>query len=175
MKQLVLVACGMLLLTACTAQEKIEENKIVWLSFEEAVALGEKAPKKLLIDVYTDWCGWCKRMDKTTFADSLVIKEINEHFYPVKLDAESKDTVRFRDQVFVYKPEYKANEIALSLLNGKMSYPSYVFLDETFNMISPVAGYKTPEQMMPLLDYFSDNIYKKKEWEQYLSEIGSVK
>ena len=95
---------GLLLLFAasCTAQESADSPAasidqpsgspaIRWLSFEEAVALHAVEPKKLFIDVYTDWCGWCKRMDKTTFVDSAVASELGGHFYAVKLNAERKE------------------------------------------------------------------------------------
>ncbi len=159
----------------CQPNPKDDNTSVIkWMSFEEAVLKGGKEPKKLFIDVYTDWCGWCKKMDKTTFQDAKIADEINKHFYPVKLDAERKDTVRFRDKIFVFKPEFKAHELAIALLNGQMGYPTYVFLDENFAMISPISGYQTVEQLLPTLRYFSDNIYKNKQWDDYLKELSSV-
>lgn len=141
---------------------------VQWMSFEEAVNLSEKEPKKLFIDVYTHWCGWCKKMDKTTFTEPDVVKLLNEKFYPVKLDAETRDTIRFRDKVFKYVAEYKANELAISLLNGKMGYPSYVLLDESFSMLTPaIQSYLTKEDLMPVLKYYGENIFKEKSWEEY--------
>jgi len=167
MKHLSILLCSLILFSACSAQERASEEPIRWLSFEEAVALNEKAPKKMIIDVYTGWCGWCKKMDKTTFMDPDVATAINGSFYAVKLDAERKDTVTFRNQEFVYKPEYKSHELAIALMNAKMSYPTYVFLDEGFAMISPVPGYKTRDEMLQLLGYISSDAYKTKTWEQF--------
>jgi thioredoxin-related protein len=180
MKHLIAASCFLAVINSCSAQEekagtrdgKAADVEIHWLSFEDAVARSEQAPRKLFIDVYTDWCGWCKRMDKTTFRDTAVVRELNQHFYAVKLDAERKDTVRFRDNIFVYKPEYKSHELALSLLNGKMSFPTYVFLDEQFGMISPVAGYKSADDLMRLLNYFAGDLYKTMSWEEYLAGAG---
>ncbi len=182
MKYLSVIALFMMSFCACSAQEEpsdqvlaevVNDGEIRWLSFEEAVSLSEQTPKKLFIDVYTDWCGWCKRMDKTTFSDPDVAREINRHFYPVKLDAERKDTVRFRENVFVYRAEYKAHELALSLLNGKMGYPTYVFLDDGFGMISPVSGFKSVDDMLPLLSYYGGDVYKTTPWEEYLAGVRS--
>ena len=53
---------------------------VKWYSLEEAVALQKKKPKKIFIDMYTDWCGWCKRMDATTFTDPAVSAYLNENF-----------------------------------------------------------------------------------------------
>jgi thioredoxin-related protein len=171
---------GLLLLFAasCTAQESADSPAasvdqpsgspaIRWLSFEEAVALHAVEPKKLFIDVYTDWCGWCKRMDKTTFVDSAVASELGGHFYAVKLNAERKDTVRFRDQVFAFRPEYKTHELALALLNGKPGYPTFVFLNESLGMIAPVPGYRQAGDMATLLRYYRTDAYKTKSLEEY--------
>ena len=111
--QLISVFCLLAMVSSCEAQTnsdgnggmgKIErsEEGIKWISFEEAVMLSEKTPKKLFIDVYTSWCGWCKKMDATTFKEKEVVSFINENFYPVKLNAETRDTIRFREKEFKY-------------------------------------------------------------------------
>jgi thioredoxin-related protein len=170
--------------TSCNAQpENTKTNgdpsstdAVQWMSFEEAVAKSGQHPKKIFIDVYTSWCGWCKKMDATTFKEAEVAQFLNENFYPVKLNAETKDTIRFRDKEFRYIPEYKANELAVSLLNGKMGYPSYVLLDEKFTMMTPpVQSYLTKENLMPILDYFGSEIFKTKTWEEYEAEKTSDK
>ena len=158
-----------LLITACfhSGNAQTQGQKIHWMSFEEAVAMNKTAPRKLFIDVYTEWCGWCKRMDATTFRDSAVVDYMNRNFYAVKLDAERKDTVIFDNKPFVFKAEYKSHELALALLNGQMSYPSFVFLDEKFALLSPLAGFQTVDQLMKALLYFGGNIYQQKSWEEY--------
>nr|HMT30281.1 DUF255 domain-containing protein [Bacteroidia bacterium] len=129
------------LFSSCEAQTSSKEIKndpdgIQWISFEQAVKLNEKNPKKIFIDVYTHWCGWCKKMDATTFKEDTVVKYINENYYAVKLDAETKDTIRFKDKEFKYVADYKANELAISLLSGKMGYPSYVLMDEKYSLMT---------------------------------------
>jgi thioredoxin-related protein len=175
---LVLLMAGFVLpLTSCNGQISGDGDDghlandpegIQWVSFEEAVKLSEKNPKKLFIDVYTNWCGWCKKMDATTFKEAEVVKFINANFYPVKLNAETRDTIRFRDKEFKYVPEYKANELALSLLSGKMGYPSYVLLDEQFALLSPpVQSYLEKKDLMPIITFYGSNIYKTQSWEEY--------
>ncbi|HTB31563.1 MAG TPA: DUF255 domain-containing protein, partial [Bacteroidia bacterium] len=46
-----------------------DDKEIHWVNFDEAVKLNEKHPRKILIDVYTQWCGWCKKMDASTYTD----------------------------------------------------------------------------------------------------------
>jgi len=144
------------------------------MSFEQAVEKNKTEPKKIFVDVYTHWCGWCKRMDATTFKDPAVVDYMNKNYHAVKLDAETKDTVHFQGHDFIYRQENRANEIALSLLNNRMSYPTSVYLDEKVSMLSPVPGYLTVEQIMPILKFYGDNIYKSKTWEDYSKEIMSA-
>lgn len=164
----ILLFSAVILSTSCSAQtEKSSASGIQWMSFEQAVALNDKAPRKIFIDVYTGWCGWCKKMDMSTFKDSSVVNYINQHYYAVKLDAETRDTIRFRDKVFVYKPDFKANELAVSLLNGKMGYPSFVVMDEQYGILTPLSGYQTVPELVPVLTYFGTNTYKTTKWEDY--------
>ena len=67
-------------------------QEINWISIEEAEIANKKEPRKVFIDVYTDWCGWCKKMDASTFEDPQIIKYLNENYYCVKLDGEDKNT-----------------------------------------------------------------------------------
>ena len=82
--------------------EKEGTEKINWLTFEEAVAKAEKKDKPLFIDVYTTWCGWCKVMDRNTFTDPGIIKEINKNFYAVKFNAETRDTINSHGKQFIF-------------------------------------------------------------------------
>ncbi|HRC33107.1 MAG TPA: thioredoxin, partial [Bacteroidia bacterium] len=110
---------------------------------------------------------YCDSAIMTAFFDSNVVNYMSQYFYAVKMDAESRDSVTFGDHTFTYMPDQKANELAISLLNGKMSYPTFVIMDENIKLLSPVAGYQTAPQMMPILKYFGDNIYLKQNWEEY--------
>ncbi len=140
-------------------------EKIKWYSFQEAVELGKKKPKKVFIDVYTEWCGWCKRMDATTFSDPVISKLMNKYFYPVKLDAEMKDSVRFNNVTFVNPNPENArspHQLAYALLKGQMGYPTSVLLNEKFEMIQPLSGYLTTEALEPILEYIGGGYPEKK-------------
>ncbi|MEO8150626.1 MAG: DUF255 domain-containing protein [Bacteroidia bacterium] len=170
--------CFLMLLGSlgCNAQTSEHAGqKIKWMSFTQAVEANKKQPKKIFIDIYTGWCGWCKKMDATTFLNDTVANYMNEKFYAVKMDAENKDTIMFNDHQFFFMPEYKANSLALSLLNGKMSYPTFVVMDEKVQLLSPVAGYQTVPQIMPVLKYFGDNIYLNQNWTDYSNSLTPTK
>ncbi|MFS4416761.1 thioredoxin family protein [Maribacter sp. 2307ULW6-5] len=146
-------------------------QEVQWLSFEEAVALAdtEENPKKVFIDVYTDWCGWCKKMDKDTFQNAEVAQYMQEKFYMVKLDGEGKEPIEFKGQTFKFVPSGRKgyHELAAALMQNRLSYPTTIFLDEEMNMLSPVPGYQKPEPFLNIARYFGDDIYKEKDWKTY--------
>ena len=141
------------------------------MSMEEAYALTltESTPKKIFIDVYTDWCGWCKRMDKATFQNPEVAAYMNEHYYNVKFDAEQKESIEILGNTFEFVPQGNRgyHELAAALLNGKMSYPTVIFMNGKFEMLSPVPGYQEAGPFMDIAKYFGDNIYTEKSWQDY--------
>lgn len=167
-----LVWIAVLLLAAAP----LKAQELQWMSWEEAVALvqSEQQPKKIFVDVYTDWCGWCKRMDKDTFQDPEVAAYMRENFYMVKLDAEQQEPILYKGQTFSFVPSGRRgyHELAAALLQGRMSYPTVVFLDEQLNMLSPVPGYQQPEAFMKVARYFGDNIYKDQDWKSYSGQEG---
>jgi len=149
-----------------------EEATIKWYSWEEAIKLNKKKKKKFFVDLYTDWCGWCKKMDATTFKDPVIAEYMNENFYPIKFDAETSDTITVNGQEFVNpKPGARrsSHQLAVALLNGKMSYPSFAFLDEEVKLITVLPGYNPPEKLEPVLHYISDGAYKKESYQDFFN------
>ena len=167
-----LLAAG-LAFTAFTFISKNESpaEKVKWLTWQEAAELNKKTPKKIMVDVYTDWCGWCKVMDRETFTDEKVAEYLSKNFYCVKLDAEMKEAIDFNGHKFEYIANQGRNGVhtlAYSLLDGNMGYPSIVYLTETFERVSISPGYKKPDQLMNELKYTAEEIYKKQSWNEYV-------
>lgn len=128
-----------------------KEGELTWLTIEQASELGVKGnKKKFLVDVYTDWCGWCKVMDKKTFTDPALIKYLNEHFYVVKFNAEQKEAVKYRGKIYEWQAAGRngVNALGIELLQGRLSYPTLVYLDENLDPITVSPGYKEPERLL---------------------------
>jgi thioredoxin-related protein len=145
-----------------------DASEIHWItSIDELQAKMKENPKKVYIDVYTDWCGWCKKMDASTFRNPALVKYMNTNFYALKLDAERKDTIHFMGKEYHFEPQYRANTFAVELLKGQMSYPTTVIMAENFQNPVPISGYLTVQQIEPVLSYFGDNAYRRVKWEDY--------
>jgi thioredoxin-related protein len=150
MKKIGIIFSLLFISLSAKAQEKIE-----WMKFEDAVAATESSPKMLLVDVYTDWCGWCKKMDKETFTDPGVIKYVNETFYAVKLDAEDMN----RSFDFKGKKYTEAEMAAAMRVN---SYPNFVIIDPTLQNITQLPGYRTAPQFLEGLTILVDKGFRGK-------------
>ena len=143
--------------------------KIKWHTWEEAIEANKTVKKKFIIDLYTDWCGWCKVMDKKTFSQSEIAQYINEHFYPIKFDAEQQTPVIYNNYTFKHLPNGRKgiHELAYSLMDGKASYPTIVYLDEKEQRIFISPGYKTPDQLMKELRFAEEEAYKTTKFEDF--------
>jgi thioredoxin-related protein len=146
-----------------------ENEKINWYTFEEAVELAAENPRKIFIDIYTDWCGFCKRMDAETFSNAKVAGYINRNFYPVKLNSETRDTIHFQEHMFVNEGEERRSphQLSIALLQGQMSYPSTVYMNEDLELLTSVPGFMTPERIEPILLYFGEDHYLNLSWEEF--------
>lgn len=145
-------------------------DQIKWYTWDEAIALSKTTPKKIFVDVYTDWCGYCKRMDASTFTDAAVISYMNENFYAVKFNAEQTADVQYKGYTLRYQGaggRRGYHELAAALLDNRMSYPSFVYLDENQDRITISPGYKTPDVLINELRFVAGNHYKTMRIEQF--------
>jgi len=154
-----------------TATIFAQNDKIHWRSVEEVEALQQKEPRKVLMDVYTTWCGPCKLMMKNTFSNKNVIEYINKHFYAIKFDAESGRDVTFKGNIYK-NPGFNPNgrgrnsqhQFAQAL--GVSSYPTVIYMNEKMDVITPIKGYLTPDKIELYLKLFAEKNYE---------EIGATK
>lgn len=160
------------------AEKKTPEPQagtVKWMTFEEAIERSKTEKRKIFIDVYTDWCGWCKVMDKTTFSEENVAKILNDKFYPVKFNAEQRADVVFAGHTFKFIPSGNSgvHELAAALLKNQLSYPTVVFLDENFAMIQPLPGYQKAPAFHPIIQFIGEDHWKKMKWAEFQSVYKS--
>jgi len=192
-------------------------DAIKWLTMEEAYKASKIIDKPLFIDVYTSWCGWCVRMDKTTFRDPIVASYINANFHPVKFNAETNDSIHFLERtynnsqsIYVKKmlaqsdstikvisdslkllgsnEKYRSkvsllsqrlqqetasksqlakqarrttHDLAIEIMNRKLSYPTFVLLFDSLKNNFPIKGYQKPNQLLSVLSFFGEKVYTK--------------
>ena len=153
-------------------------EKIKWYSWQEAAEMQKTAPRKLLVDVYTDWCGWCKVMDKLTFTNDTIADYLNKYFYCVKFNAEQRDSIRFDGKSFGYISAEQGggrngiHTLAYALLDGNMGYPSIVYLTEKYERVVVSSGYKKPNQLLPELRFTAEEAYKNTSWNEFMKVNG---
>lgn len=147
------------------------KGPVHWVTFSQAVELQKKNPKPIMVDVYTSWCGPCKMMSANTFGNEAIARYLNDNFYPVKFDAETFDSVSFNGYSFKNKNAPGTNrpvhDFAVSILDGKLVYPSIVFLNEQIQRIQVVTGYYQAAQFEPLMKYFGSGKYKDMKYEDF--------
>lgn len=155
-KTVLLLFASMLVLAAFSpaggekkkSEDKAPESQIEWLTIDEAQARAATDPRPIFVDVYTNWCGWCKRMDKDTFSNPEVVEYVNNNYYAVKLNAESSDQI-----------SYKGEAMSQSRLAGVWrvrGYPTIVLLGSDLETVQPKAGYKKPSGFISMLKSFAN-------------------
>lgn len=173
----------LLVLLFVTAGGLVNAQKINWMSMNDALAAQADFPKKIIMDVYTKWCGPCKLLDKNTFSNKDVIKFINENFYPVKFNAEGTEEITYQEFTYT-NPNYQDGRKGRNAthffadalrING---YPSLVFFKDDGELIQAVSGYRTPKQLEIYLKMIANDDYLKltteDAWEKYQDDFKST-
>ena len=175
MYRIVASVSGMLILLLFASLKPKSEGIVTWMTFEQAVEKSKVEKRKIFIDVYTDWCGWCKVMDKNTFSDPKIARILNENFYPVKLNGEQREDIVFSGTTFKFVESGRNgyHQLAAALMNNQLSYPTVVFLDEDFSMIQPLPGYQKPEEFHKIAQFIGEDFFRKVSWQDWQVQYKS--
>lgn len=146
------------------------DPEIRWMSLDEAYQKSKIEKKKIFVDLYTDWCKWCEKMEKVTFQDKKVIRYLNENFYAVKLNGEEKESITFKGKKYKFTRQYGKrghHQLAELLTGGEIGYPTIIFLDEDFKTIQAIQGFQEPKMFFAFLSYIGQNHQKEMPWSQF--------
>ncbi len=150
-------------------------QQIEWKSWEEVIELSKTSPRKVVVDVYTDWCGWCKKMDKITFQQPQIAQFINDNFYAIRFNAEHTETIVYQDKEYKFTRAGKKgyHELAATLTKGDLRYPTVIILDEGLDVLQPLKGFQDPMSMELILTYYLGDHQNRTPWKRYTRTYNS--
>lgn len=175
MMKKILILSLIVIAISYSAFSQNETSLVKWYTIDEALKLNEKTPKKIFIDMYTDWCGWCKTMDKNTFSNPQIAEYLNKYYYPVKFNAETRQDITYKGKVYKNNSagSRPAHDFAITLTNGQLSYPTSAYLDGESKLLTTVPGYLAPADIEPILVFFGEDHYKTTKWEDFRAKFVS--
>ena len=159
---------------------RASDGEVNWMTMEEAQEKIREEPRMVFVNVYTDWCGWCRRMKNDTYSHPVIAEYLNNNFYPVNLNAEQEESIDFRGVTYENEnlgERRPAHSFAIALLQGQMSYPSVAFFDENLDLLTAIPGFRPPEGMEAVLAFFNEGVYKEdSNLDAFMSEFeGTIK
>jgi len=158
MKKMVLLFCVLVITSISFAKEP------QWKTFNKGIAEAKKSGKKILVDVYTDWCQYCKQMDTITYADKKITQYLKANYVLIKLNAEGLETISYSGK------RISSAEFAQGM--GISSFPTTLFLKSDGQPITLLPGFVEPERFIHILSFIGEDHYEKKKFADYLTEKG---
>ena len=139
---------------------------VTWRSWDRGLEEARAAGRPVLVDVYTDWCGWCKRMDRDVYARADVRDYLGRRFVTVRLNAESGESVAWQGR--------RMNARALASGFQVTGYPTTIFLRANGEHLVNVPGYLPADRFLLLVRYIGDGHMDRGEgWEEYSRRAGA--
>jgi thioredoxin-related protein len=161
---LIVLLSAFLLTNGGSKMNNNQNGELKWTNFTEGLKEASATNKKVLVDVYTDWCGWCKKMESDTYSDRQVQDYLNEKYVLVKLNAESSQK-EIVDTTVV-------TDAQLASAFGVNGYPTTIFLTSSGQPITAAPGYMKPDEFLHVLKYIGGDYYKKMEFPEFLKSQG---
>ena len=135
------------------------ETLFSWVSFDDAQNSAKVDGKKILVNVYTNWCEYCKKMDQTVYKDSLILASMSEHYHSVRLNADSDSLIIFNGK------EISQYELARKM--GIRSYPTILFLDSDGDLILQINGYMPTDDFIKMLAFIGEEAFQRTDFHEF--------
>jgi uncharacterized protein YyaL (SSP411 family) len=164
------IGSALLVLLAFASFSATPGKKDVWQTWEQVIALNNETPKPIFIDMYTNWCHYCKVMDATTYKNDSVVSFLKQHFYRFKFNAEGKDTINWQGKTFTYNPRYGINDFGVYLTRGNIVYPTTIIITPGGQPFYKHGQISSGEMEM-LLKFFSSPNSGKKSLEEFAANF----
>lgn len=138
----------------------------LWREWTAGLAEASTKERPVLVDVYTGWCGWCKKMDRDVYSRADVREYLNKRFVPIKLDAES-------GKLGAYEGKNLSSRAIAARLKVT-GYPTTVFLRPNGERMVNVPGYVDGDKFLTLLRYVGEgHMDRGVSWDAYLEGAGA--
>ena len=126
---------------------------IAWRAWDRGLEEARVSGRPVLVDVSTDWCGWCKRMKAQVYTKPEVRDYLEDHFVLIELNAEASDPARYEGKAYTSR--------SLAARFGVSGYPTTVFLRSGGDHLVSVPGYIEPAPFLQVLRYIGDGYMEK--------------
>lgn len=146
---------------------KTAGGRVEWVTFTEGFALAAKENKLLVIDFYTDWCHWCKVMDKETYGSQVVVDYGKDKVIFAKINAETEEKVKYKGA------HYSGRELAQ--IFGVSGFPMTAFVNAKGELITSVPGFIPAETFQRFLKYLAEGWYKKIKYDEFEKQEAANK
>jgi len=147
---------------------KATTNPIHWISLEEALEKQKQEPRMLYINWYARLNAGSMVMLYNAYENPKVAEYLNKHFYCVRLDAQSKDTLVWGKPYYNEKKEDKYHELARLQLENNFKFPSHLFFDKQMKLIHKQQSYLGPLNFYALINYLGSGSYTSKTLKEYI-------
>ena len=145
--------------------QETDENALQVYGYEDALIKGRDEGKIIMVDFYTTWCKWCKKLDTDTYTDPKVIEALNKDFVVAKVDAESSKMVVSEMRQVTMAELAQSYQVT--------SFPALWFLDKDGGQMKLLNGYLPPDEFLKYLEYIKGGMYKGMSFDDYTSPGGA--
>ncbi len=158
---------------SCGQKPTGSADHVKWMNLSEASARLQNEKRPILIDLYTDWCGWCKIMDKKTYSNTKVARYLQENFYPVKVNAESRETMIWNGKSYNFNADFRTNDFAVYVTQGRLEFPTTVIIPADGSEPQAIPGYLEPKDLELIVKYFGEGKYGKISFDEFQKSFKS--